>query len=191
MLHVVIPGHGNSYRSPNLIKNTIHLKRQFDDMHCTIYIYSDTVNLKNTSCTLKKSFGKWTNFMRDFKTKSSFIALLIDDVQLKHVNLNDMLRKMRQYNLDVIAPSIRSWHHPIMQPGYRRHKMHGNVLGETPIFSRKKCQSNLRLTRYVDMLFVLFTKKAWECWHEHLDKYNTNGWGFDLCIGIIVICTWL
>ena len=31
------------------------------------------------------------------------------------------------------------------------------------------------------MLFVLFTKKAWNCWHSNLDKNNNkDGWGFDL-----------
>lgn len=180
MLHILVPGHGNIHRSHNLIKNVVQLQAQISS-HCTIYIYNDDIRIdKNMSCTITKFTGKWTDFMRHFQNDDEYVALMIDDVVLKYVDIPDMLRKMQKHNLDAIAPSIHEWHHPIMQPGYKRHLMYRNVLGETPVFSKKKCHGNLRSTKYLDMLFVMFTRRAWNCWHAHLDKENKNGWGFDL-----------
>lgn len=58
--------------------------------------------------------------------------------------------------------------------------MHKDVLTRKALFSDTTCPDGMRLTTYVDMLFVLFTARAWECWRRHLDETNPDGWGYDL-----------
>jgi hypothetical protein len=181
MLHVIVPGHGRVERTSNLIHNLRSFRAQIPNSHCTIYVYNNNVPLdRSCNCTLIRRSGKWVEFMRSFESKFEYVVLMMDDILVKHVNLQTLLSKMLEYNLKVIAPSIVNWHHPIMQAGYRRHALHNNILGEKPLFSRRPCRSGLRATKYVDMLFVLFAKDAWECWSRSLDDTNLYGWGFDL-----------
>ena len=181
MVDLLVPGHGAANRTANLLKNVCALRQQSPGLRCTIAVYNHDLRLGDAcDCAIHRRPGTWVRFMRTFRARSAHVLLMLDDVVLHAVNLADMLRRMREHHIDVLAPSIREWHHPIMRPRYRRHIVHRNILGETPIFARRECRSRLRSTVYVDMLFVLFTREAWECWRRNLDEENQEGWGHDL-----------
>lgn len=182
MLDILIPGHRAGERTANLQRNLCLLGHQPVEMQCTLYVYGGAVTLAPNcqKCTIVRRDGKWVDFMHAFETQADHVLLTMDDVVAEKVSIGRMLAKMRDYELDVLAPSISGWHHPIMRPGYRRHATRNRTLIGRPLFSKKACASGLRRTKYLDMLFVLFTRKAWKCWRRHLDRTNRDGWGHDL-----------
>lgn len=180
MLHILVPGHGRTSRTHTMMSNIAYLRQQIQ-LECTIFVYDTSIIVHdNHFCRTIYKQGYWTDFMNDLGSNASYIGLLMDDVVLGHVNVTQMIRQMEIHKLDVLAPSIRSWHHPIMRRRYTHHLLHQNVLGETPVFSSRTCPDGLRMTHYVDMLFVMFSSRAWSCWKSLFDINNSYGWGYDL-----------
>eukprot|EP00931_Biecheleriopsis_adriatica_P014056 TRINITY_DN115677_c0_g1_i1.p1 TRINITY_DN115677_c0_g1~~TRINITY_DN115677_c0_g1_i1.p1 ORF type:complete len:177 (+),score=21.51 TRINITY_DN115677_c0_g1_i1:26-556(+) len=85
----------------------------------------------------------------------------MDDVNLKGVNITDFMFTMQRLSIEVAAPTLPFWHWKVMMRDQKR-------------------QCAARYTKYMDMLFTVFTLRAWTCWQQQIDTTNNPlGWGMD------------
>ena len=67
---------------------------------------------------------------------------------------------METHTYDLASPAIPDWDHVHMRPN-------------------RRCVA--RDVNYVDILFAVFTRPAWECWKYHINTtLNRMGWGYDV-----------
>ena len=101
----------------------------------------DTGPLAPAGCIVVRQAGLWTDFMRDVPARTSYVALMMDDVDVSSVHMSTFMGAVQQYSLDVAAPSIANeWYWKVMEA--------------TP--EARGCA--VRKTLFVDMLFTVFTQ---------------------------------
>jgi hypothetical protein len=166
---LVIPGHGLNRRWNMLESSVTHLRNSCIGhpikFHCVIYSYNINYSLALMSrnlCEVVESEGLWTHHMLKVKHRGySHIALLMDDVNASNVSIPHSLSAMLRSKMNVVSAAMEGWHYKHMHsfpPPCIVHEVN-----------------------FIDMLFAIFTRKAWVCWVSIMDPLvNPSGWGYDL-----------
>jgi len=161
---LLVPGHGNANRSAMLLASVRHtarsLSREFAFV-CHIFVYTSLALATPHGCLITRGPGLWTDFMKQeqLSGSSDYVALMMDDVAPQNVDFRSFMRTMQQHRLDLASAAVPDWHWPVMRP-------HADCL--------------LRRSVYVDMLFAVFTRKAYDCFQRHMNlSINHGGWGYD------------
>ena len=127
---------------------------------CHIFVYNFQINLQRTPCAITKTTGLWTDFMKMTAGNADYVAIMMDDVYLPHYDLSSYINLMESYNIDAAAASLNAWHWKTM-------------------IQQPNCL--FRRTSYIDMLFTVFTNKAFQCWQNQIDlDLNHYGWAYDI-----------
>jgi len=85
---------------------------------------------------------------------------MMDDVNPLEVDIKRLIDTMGELKVDLAAPDLPKWHWKVMER------------------SKEHCKA--RFTHYSDMLFTVFTQRAWACWQQQIDvDRNPLGWGMD------------
>ncbi|CAK0826580.1 unnamed protein product [Prorocentrum cordatum] len=149
-----------------MVENIVRVARALPPTYgfeCFIFAYTDVAITMPSpyACTVVRARGFWTDYMKMVRSNSTYVAIMMDDVSPAEVRMPAFLRTMQQYDLEVAAPVQPSWHWKVMMRDAER-----------------KCV--VRVTKYIDMLFTVFSHRAWECWRRQIDTdKNSMGWGMD------------
>lgn len=159
---VVVPGHGDTARAPELHASleTLNNNARFDA--CEVYAYKSVPVYPKCRYIWKK--GYWTDFMKMERGGESHVLLLLDDVKpRRNFSVSRMIDALRIFDLDMASSAIqkfRSFASPTLQPSL---------------------DCAVRQVSFVDPLLLLFKRKAWECWQREINTtINRMGWGYQL-----------
>ena len=167
---LVVCGHGKPERTPVLKASIMHLVKVLSrnpslEFRCLLYvqessIYQDTVEHFPMCTVVLNKNQLWVSHMLKVGTvKEDYVALLMDDIDIRGANVFRMVNEMKRVNFDVISSAVPGWHYKALLP-------------------RRECQSHR--VAFVDMLFTVMTRNAWLCWQSKLDmSLNRFGWGYD------------
>lgn len=161
-IKLIVPGHGDASRTEGLVRNLKKISSSFSKRFlftCHVFLYNKITFPFDCERTYSK--GLWTDFMKQVNYYDyDYYILMMDDVYLQKPTVENMIDTMKNYNLSVAAPSLTSWHWKIME---------------------QNSSCILRKTNYLDMLFTIFKKDAFQCWSNQIDLKNNNyGWGYDI-----------
>lgn len=155
---VVVPGHGLEIRSVGLCDSLRVLQSQAR-LSCEVFMYANT-SFENGGCVVHRGVGYWTDFMREERGDEAYVIVMMDDVDARQIDLVRFLGEMKEKMYDLASAAIPGRHHLHMRPN-------------------KDCIS--REVNFVDILFAVFRRWAWECWKSHIDtEMNQMGWGYDI-----------
>mmetsp|Transcript_63203 Transcript_63203/g.105161 ORF Transcript_63203/g.105161 Transcript_63203/m.105161 type:complete len:1055 (+) Transcript_63203:132-3296(+) len=167
-LVVVVPGHGKKSRTKHLFRSLQWLKQSVIEhsirFECEVFVYESIVvaRIEALGCNIHLAKGMWTDFMKQATSDAQFVALMMDDVDVSDINPIPFMLTMQEFGLDVASPAVHDWHLALMRPVK---------------------DSVVRNTSYVDMLFTIFTRTAWQCWQKEINvEVNHLGWGYDLTL---------
>eukprot|EP00316_Scyphosphaera_apsteinii_P004823 CAMPEP_0119327096 /NCGR_PEP_ID=MMETSP1333-20130426/69906_1 /TAXON_ID=418940 /ORGANISM="Scyphosphaera apsteinii, Strain RCC1455" /LENGTH=280 /DNA_ID=CAMNT_0007335581 /DNA_START=207 /DNA_END=1050 /DNA_ORIENTATION=- len=162
-LTLVVPGHGMSSRTPLLTASLSKISAQLKGIgvafSCVVFVYSPSVQKGAiTGCEVRFGAGLWTQFILQLSIGSTeVVALMLDDIDIHHVNMRAFLQTMHAARLDVASAAVHRWRWSIMRP-------------------LSNCA--VHRTRFIDPLFVIYTNAAYRCWRSLLDlELDRNGWG--------------
>jgi hypothetical protein len=169
-LLLVVCGHGKAERTPVLQASIEHLVNSVSQnpsfrFRCLLYVHELTIFQNAVEhfpmCKVVLNKGKlWVSHMLQVGVvREDYVALLMDDIDIRGTNVFRMVNELKRVNFDVISSAIPGWHYKALLP-------------------RPECQSHR--VAFVDMLFAVMTRNAWNCWQSQLDlSINHFGWGYD------------
>lgn len=165
-LRLIVPGHGAPGRTAQLLKSLDHVQSQVQSVgiaySCVVYVYSPLVAVDASGrlggCEVHRHDGLWTHHLLHHGVGSgSYVALMLDDMDMRLVRVPAFLSLMRGRHLDAASAAIPDWRWSVMRP-------------------KKKC--GMHATKFIDPLFVVYSPSAFRCFLSLIDPHlDPSGWG--------------
>lgn len=135
------------------------------DIHLNLYTENPDLVKKilniDPNIIINQSAGYLLELLFKFNSPDKYvqydnIIMLLDDVEIKNVNINDMINKQNKYGLDIISPKITNATYDYME------KLDG-----------------LRFSTSIEFYMYIFTPMSYQKYFEYLDKNHSTMWGYD------------
>jgi hypothetical protein len=175
---LVVPGLGEASRIDTLVRSIENisrsLKHEQNGFGCVVYVYNWSVLLEAAKrlrhvCQVHFSEGRWAHHMKRLPSplpeSKTHVAVLMEDMDVSDIDLSGFLSVMDWSKFGIASPVVQSPFHLSMEG---------------------RCRCLYHRTDFVSIMFTVFTKEVWQCWHNHIDTVNNPfGWGMDVTVNTL------
>ncbi len=98
-----------------------------------------------------------------------YVLIMLDDIELKDFNMNEVLEYQQKYKLDIISPGLTL-----------------DSIGGTPQMFINNMEYKLRVGPVCELFFYFMPCRSYDVYYDHLDERNPWLWGLDILLNKIL-----